>query len=367
MRTISPFTIALAFCFGMFSSTLLSSAAEKPVISLVRAKVLTVGKSMPVGNVSATVEITHVYTGDMGLKGTTFTDYYNIGGFTSSNAAIVEFKVDDVGLWSLKPIGSDFVPCYDSLMPFRSRTLKSDPDDIRYDHHLTLAGEIEKIDKAKPEDRTSLLRELLTHRTPEVSAWSVRKLAVTDTDPARRVLNELADKPDIDQPIAGQIALDQVLYKSKKKNWYESKVRKALLRSWVDGKPNDFDAHSILQRISSASQGGELPEKYFAELAQAAAENNNWPRAARLDAISCVGRIAGRSPYEESTHMWLFTYVQKNEDIAFRRAAAFAMYYMTLNPVHIKAVEAHLTTEPNKEIVQTLRAAIKEAKQPKKP
>ena len=67
MRTISPFTIALAFCFGMFSSTLLSSAAEKPVISLVRAKVLTVGKSMPVGNVSATVEITHVYTGDMGM------------------------------------------------------------------------------------------------------------------------------------------------------------------------------------------------------------------------------------------------------------------------------------------------------------
>ena len=135
----------------------------------------------------------------------------------------------------------------------------------------------------------------------------------------------------------------------------------------MDGKPNDFDAHAILQRIHSASQSFELPKKQFAELAQAAAENNNWPRAARLDAIYFVGLIASRSTYEESTYTWLFQQVQKNNDIVFRRTAAIAMYHMTLNPIHIKAVEVHLTTEPNKEIVQTLRAAIKEAKQPKKP
>ena len=264
MRTISPFAIALAFCFGMFSSTLLSSAAEKPVVSLVRAKVIAVDKRMLIGDVSATMQVTDVYAGDRGLKGMTFDDHYNLGPVSLSIAARVEFKVNDVGLWSLNQTTSGLFTHHDKLLPFEHRSLKSDPDDKRYDHYSTLAGEIETVDKAKPEDRTSMLRDLLTHRTPEVSAWAVRKLAVTDTDAARKILNELAEKPDIDQPIAGQIALDQVLVKSKKKNWYESKVRKALLRSWMDGKPNDFDAHAILQRISSASQSGELPEKQFA-------------------------------------------------------------------------------------------------------
>ncbi len=140
-----------------------------------------------------------------------------------------------------------------------------------------------------------------------------------------------------------------------------------MLQSWVDGKPNDSDAVFILQRFSSASQGNELPNKYFVELTKTAVVNINWPQKARLGAMRAVGTIAGRSTYEESTYTWLFDYVQNNKDIAFRRAAAGAIYHMTLNPIHIKAVETHLTTEPDKEIVQTLQAAIKEAKEPKKP
>ena len=367
MRKIGPFAFALAFCSFVFYSARLSSAAEKPVVSLVRAKVIAVDKRMLLGDVSATMQVTDVYAGDRGLKGMTFDDHYNLGPVSLSIAARVEFKVNDVGLWSLNRTASGLFTHHDGLLPFQHRTLKSDPEDNRYDHHLTMAGEVETVDTAKFEDRVPLLRDLLTHRTPEVSAWAVRKLAVTDTDAARKILNELAEKPDIKQPIVGQIALDEVLGKSKRKTWYASAVRKALLQSWVDGKPSDFDSYSILQRISTAPRSFELPKKYFAELAQAAVENKNWPRTARLDAIYHLGLIAGRSPYEESTYTWLFEQVQKNDDIAFRRAAAIAMYHMKLNPIHIKAVEAHLTTEADKEIVKTLQAAIQEAKEPKKP
>lgn len=366
MRTIGPLAIALAIGFAMLDSALLSSAAEKPIISLVRAKVITVGK-MTIGDVSATMQVTDVYAGDRGLKGMTFEDHYNLGPVSASYAAQVEMKVNDVGLWSLNQTATGLFTHHDRILPFRYRSLKSDPDDNRYDQHIILADEIETVDKAKPEDRTNMLRGLLTHRTPEVSAWAVRKLGATDTDAARKVLDDLADEPDLVQPIAGQIALDQVLVKSKKKIWYETKVRKGLLRSWVDGKLNDYDAYLVMQRIHSASQSFELPQKFYVELARAAADNANWSRKARLDAIYFVGQIAGRSTYEESTYTWLFEYVQNNKDIAFRRAAAGAMYNMTLNPIHIKAVETHLTIEPDKEIVQTLQAAIKEAKEPKKP
>ncbi len=367
MRTIGPLAIASAICFAVFDSAPVSSAAEQPVVSLVRAKVIAVGKSMSSGDVSATMRVTDVYAGDRGLKGMTFEDHYNLGPVSASIAARVEMKVGDVGLWSLNQTASGLFTRHDNLLPFRHRSLKSDPDDNRYDQHIIMAGEIEKIDKAKPDDRVPMLRGLLTHRTPEVSAWAVRKLGATDTDAARKVLDDLADEPDLVQPIAGQIALDQILVKSKQKIWYETKVRKALLQTWVEGKLNDYDAYLVMQRIDSASQSGELPQKHFVELAQAAAANADWPRAARLDAIYRVGLIAGRSTYEESTYTWLFDHVRNNKDVACRRTAAIAMYHMTLNPIHIKAVETHLTTEPDKEIVQTLRAAIKEAKEPKKP
>ncbi len=363
MRTIGP----LAIGFAVFNSVLLSSAAEKPVISLVRAKVIAVGKSMSSGDVGATMRVTDVYAGDKGLKGKTFEDHYNLGPVSLSIAARVEMKVNDVGLWSLNQTATGLFTHHDRLMPFQHRSLKSDPDENRYDQYIVLAGEIETVDRAKPEDRTNMLRGLLTHRTPEVSAWAVRKLGATDTAAARKVLDDLADEPDLVQPIAGQIALDQVLVKSKKKLWYETKVRKALLRSWVEGKLNDYDANLVMQQIDIASQSSELPYKFYVELAQAAADNNNWSRNARLDAIYRVGRIAGWSTYEESTYTWIFEIVQNNKDIAFRRTAAVAIYHMKLNPIHIKAVEAHLTTEPDKEIVQTLQAAIQAAKEPKKP
>lgn len=367
MRTIDPFAIAFAIGFAVLNSAMLSSAAEKPVISLVSAKVIAVDKRMTSGDVGATMQVTDVYAGDRGLKGMTFEDHYNLGPVSISIAARVEMKVNDVGLWSLNQTATGLFTHHDRLMPFRHRSLKSDPDDNRYDQHMIMAGEIEKVVVAKPDVLVPMLRGLLTHRTPEVSAWAVRKLGATDTDAARKVLDDLADEPDLVQPIAGQIALDQVLVKSKKKIWYETKVRKALLRTWVEGKLNDYDANLVMQQIHSASQSFELPQNFYVELARAAADNTNWSQVTRLDAIYFVGLIAGRSTYEESTYTWLFETVQNNKDIAFRRAAAGAMYNMTLNPIHIQAVEAHLTTEPNKGIVQTLQAAIKEAKEPKKP
>ena len=368
--------IAMAIVFATIAHAQNSYAADKPVISLVRARVKSIGDIKPDRSMTATLEIEHVYAGDKGLKGKAFHDYYDTrDGSFGGDLVLTPFQVGHEGIWTLQWV--DFTinksdpklyPTRDELMPFGSRYRKAEVRRPRYAQVVALAEAVEAVETAEPADRVPKLRELLKDRTPEVSAWAVRKLAAIEGDAARKVLDELASKPDLDLPMATQVSLDEVLGISREKAWYKSKIRRAMLESWVAGKPDVYHAGLILTRFHFAAQGAE-PQTYYVELLQAAVGNAHWPLVARLRALEQVGTTAGlgRGTYDESTYEWLLAYLKGDGDVAFRRAAASGLYGMRLNPAHIEALDAQRVLETDKVVVSTLKYAIQASREPRRP
>ena len=377
MYRFSSFKIAIAIGFAAIVHAQTSYAEDKPVISLVRARVKSIGDVKPDRSMTATLEIEYVYVGDRELKGKTFLDYYD-GGASGLKApgALTPFQVDQVGIWTIQWFDysvdkSDpkLQAKHDELMPFWSHYRKAEKYSPRYEQIVALAEAVEAVETTKPADRVLKLCDLLKDRTPEVCAWAVRKLGVIENDASRKVLNDLAEKPNLDLPIATQVSLDEVLGKYKEKAWYESKARKVMLQSWVKSKADDYHANLILTRFHFAAQRSYVPQMYYIELLQVVVENTDWPRATRLSALTQVGTTAGwgRGTYEESTFKWLFVYMKTNDNVEFSRAAASGLYRMMLNPIHIEILEAQLVLETDKEIISLLEYAIKASREPRRP
>ncbi len=200
----------------VLDSSPLSYVFQKRLISLVRAKVIDVTPTSPNG-ADATLEIVYVYAGDKEIKGKSFTDsYMKLGG--NGTTTYMPFQVGEEGLWtvaltrwSAKTPDLKLHPVKDMQMLFSYRCRKSKGGIEHFDDVVIAAQMIEKFEKAKPADRVPLLCDLLKHRTPEVFVWAMRKLGATDTDAAKKVLDELAEKPNLDQSIMWQIILDYVL------------------------------------------------------------------------------------------------------------------------------------------------------------
>lgn len=377
MCAVNTFKIAMAIGFATLAFVQTSRAADEPLISLVRARVTGIADVKPDQSMTATLEIEHVYAGDKELKGRTFHDYYvTSSGSFGVDLVLTPFQVGHEGIWTLQWVDfsinkSDpkLYPTRDKLMPFGSRYRKAEKGRPRYAQIVALAEAVEAVEAAEPADRVPKLRELLADRTPEVAAWAVRKLAATAGDAARKVLDELASKPDLDLPMATQVSLDEVLGISREKAWYESKVRRAMLESWVAGKPDVYHAGLILTRFHFAAQGSAVPQTYYVKLLQAAVGNAHWPLVARLRALEQVGTTAGlgRGTYDESTYEWLLAYLKGDGDVAFRRAAASGLYGMRLNPAHIEALDAQRVLETDRQVVSTLKYAIQASHEPRLP
>ena len=364
MDSARQVTIPLVIFYSMIHPAPTLSADEKPAPSLVRGVVKSVGEKMPNG-VPATLEIVHVYSGAIDLRGKTFHDWQSAVSATGGSAS-APFKVGEEGIWILKGFKNELGPATDPLLPFQYRCRKT--ENQRYTQIIALAEAIEKAEKSKPDSRISLLRDMVKDRTPEISAWAVRALAASGLMEAWEFLDRLAEIPNPDLPLAGQIALDEVLAQRKQDEWLKSKVRAALLRSWVDGKADDYHALLVLQRIDMTAQFGELPNKVAVELARVAAENKDWSKVARLDAFYRVGLIASRGLDDEPAYNWLLEHIRTNRDPDLRRAAAHALAGgIKLYPARVKAVEEQLRTETDKEISRALREAIKAATERKEP
>jgi hypothetical protein len=244
-------------------------------------------------------------------------------------------------------------------MPFQYRCRKS--DNPRYAQVVALAEAIETYSRAKPDEQFSTLRALVKDRTPEVSSWSIRTLGDSNGDTARNLLAGLAAKPDL--PLAGQVALDEVQSKKLGEDWLGSEARGKILKSWVTGKADEYDAQLILSRIDMADQTEELPNKQAGEFTRIAAGNKDWPWAARRNAIFFVGLIARRGVDDGPAYDWLFALVRTDRDIEVRRAAAYTIRnHIQLYPSRLKAVEEFLATEPDKEIGEALREAVRKEK-----
>jgi hypothetical protein len=134
----------------------------------------------------------------------------------------------------------------------------------------------------------------------------------------------------------------------------------------VKGKPDEYHMNLILRRLDMADQLDELSNKAAIELTRRAAENKEWPRKYRLYAVEQVGRIAGRGVNDEAAYVWLFGQVQKGSDAEFRRTAAGTIAgYITIYPARLKAIEEHLRTETDKDVIKSLQKAVKKGKERK--
>jgi hypothetical protein len=334
-------------------------AEDKSIVSLVRAKVVKIESGTPEAGIPATLEISVVYSGDRKLAGKTFTDVYrqqDANGVSASSP----FELGEEGVWTLKQTEKGLLPSYDWSMPFAYRSRKAD---WRHTEIVALAETIGKCDTAKPEERENLLRALVKDRTPEVSAWAVHAIGDSKTATARVYLDSLAQKIPPDFPIASQVALDEVLTKTKESDWTKSKVRSTLLESCVSGKPDEYHMNLILRRFDMADQLDQLSNKTAIELTRRAAENKEWARRFRLFAVEQVGRIAGRGVNDEPAYTWLFEQVRNNADVEFRRVAAGTLAgYIVIYPGRLKSIEEQLQIEMDKDVIKSLQEAVKKGK-----
>ena len=60
---------------------------------------------------------------------------------------------------------------------------------------------------------------------------------------------------------------------------------------------------------------------------------------------------------------WVFDQMRTNDNIDLRRAAAGTLTQLPLYPARLKAIEEHLATEKDAKVAESLRAAVKKAKE----
>ena len=345
------------------------SAADPPLHPklhpiLVRGKVTAF--ELAKGNLTspATVEIVHVYSGNPELVGKTLTDYYQPFGNGHSAplfTAMRPLKVGEVGVWTLTESGvGKQLAVVARQAP--SQTITKEPASMKLPFEW--ADTVEKYTKATPKVRMDMASKLVRSPNGQIMNWMIRTLGEEDSKEAEQLLKKL--QADVEVDLWVQIQLDEIFCRKDKELWYAAPARLAMLKTWVSGKPKGFYAPWVLDRLDGATQLDQLRLDKAFELHKLAVENKDWPEKYRLEAIWRVGLIAGRAVDDEVADAWLFDVMRTHAVVAYRRAAARAIYCLPLYSTRLKAVEEHLRTESDTEIKATLTEAVKKAKEDKK-
>lgn len=340
--------------------------ADPDRVTLVCAKVIKIDTSSPKMSV-ATLEVVRVYVGDSLALGATFQDAHLDMDYNGLSARSPFLTLGEEGLWSISKAGDKYVLTKDPNLPcpVRCRDVKG-KDGFRYKEMVELAEAVEKVEKEKPEKRLGLLRELIADTTYELAYWAMTAISRSDTADAKRLLDQLANKPDPSFGIGAQIALDQQLCKKQENDWQDSKPRSEMLRTWVSGKKDQHDAGRILSRLYNAHQDHNLADKLAVELWRTAAENKEWPLDTRKYAIWRMDFVVKFSANDEARFAaidWVYEQMRSNDTIELRRAAADTLSQLPLYPKRLKAIEEHLATEKDERVAEALRAAIKKARE----
>ena len=294
-------------------------AGEKPTTALVRAKVKSVEQVTKTRS-TAVLEIVHVYTGPAEWKGRTFADVQQAESLSGREARF-PFEMGEEGLWVLTTGKKDeLLPTDDDRFLFPRRSRKA--DNSRYAEHLKLADAVEAVEKSTPGERVKLLVSLADDDTPETGAWAVQVLGESGEPAAAKFLDGFAAKPDAKLSLATQVALDEVLCKTKREEWFESKPRAELLTGWVAGKVDEYHGFLILQRIDTASQRKHIRGSLAVGVVRTAAENKDWPWKARRHAIFLVGMLGGRVVDDDDAFDWLFGQIKTSKDVEVRSPTA---------------------------------------------
>ncbi len=335
-------------------------ACEPPSCSLVRGKVKSIERTQG-GVGTAKVEILHVYSGAVELKGRTFADIQQLES-TTGREAVSPFEVGEEGLWVLGLGEKDELmrsedDCY--LLRFRSRK----GDHVRHAEHIKMAEAVESVEKAKPEERIKSLVGMTSDKTPEVGMWAVRALGASDDPAAGKFLDGFIEKPDAKLPLAVQCELDKVLCE-KQSEWILKEARTKWLAGWVKGKAVEYHATRVLSRLDTAHQRQEIRTDQAVGLVCSAADNTDWPWEERRYAIDLAGKFGAEAPEDDTAFDWMMGQIKNGKDVEVRRVAAETLSLrVRLFPARLKAVEDHLATEKDSEVLAALSRAVRKAKE----
>jgi hypothetical protein len=289
---------------------------------LVQAKVIEVKLQEKGDMIPSTQEIVHVYCGPGELVGKTFADSSSRSGQDSiGTTATPPLQKGEIGIWSLKesPEGL-FVKRYPHLgFSYRARAL-STPG---YGQIQALAEGIERVCKAKPAERVSVLRKLALSPSPQLSAWALHVLAEAKPEGLEKMLDELLTDEKLS--VTAQIALDEILSATRGARWQKSERRRKFLDKWVSTRHDEQDAEHIFTRLATVGRQGELSDRNLLQLLVTAASNEEMSRAARQQALFVIGTIAGRGQDEGLAFAFLTKEIQGAKEQELRMAAAYAL------------------------------------------
>jgi hypothetical protein len=346
----------------MFSA--ITYADEICIMPLVQARVKSVEPDANGRSGTALLEILHVYSGDPKLKGVTFTDEYNRGPDARGRAALHTYKVDEEGLWSIHEAGNAkgvYKPVTDRRLPFRIRSL--DVPNSRHAEHLKLAEVIESVHVAAEGKQGKMLVVLANDQLPEIATWAVRTLGGSDDPAAGKFLDGFVEKPDATLSPPVQIAWDEVLCE-KRSEWPIKETRVKWLTGWVKGKADKDHALRLLSRLHMSHQREELRTAQAVGLVCAAADNTEWPVYARREAIRYAGFFGEESPEDDTAFDCLIGQIKRGKDVEIRRVAAESIRYsVRMLPARLKAVEDHMASEKDTEVLASLTRAVRKAKE----
>lgn len=290
---------------------------------LVRAKVKSVQAHPNGKSGTAVLEILHVYAEDQKRKGETFTDQFNVGPDARGFAAGTAFEVDEVGLWVVTVTRKGTLGITsDPTLPFRWRSRKVDTP--RYAEHVKLAEAIESVLTADERKQGKMLVGLAGSDSPEIATWAVWKLGESEDFAADKFLNGFVTKPDVKMPLRAQVAMDEVLTKVRREDWYESKSRAAMLTAWAGGKVEECDGSRLLNYLINAFEREDLDNELACEVVALAINNKEWPLTTRTFAAQQLAQL-GRRPDDSVAVDRLVKTVQGVADKDLRSAAAAAI------------------------------------------
>lgn len=325
---------------------------------LVRARVESVTQD---GGPVSVQRIVHVYDGPatlIGLRFRYYPDLVHMGPQPVPETAGIE------GIWL---VGRDFdgvlgtaygewgsAEVYYCSFPVLER------ESPNYASVKSLAEAVESTLKKPIEEQVEDLQRYSGLPSPDVSRWSIHRLAELESAAALKLLPTLLDMPQV--PMSSQVAIDQELSRRNAGNWNSSGRRRALLWGWVCAQRSVTDYSQIMPRIRRASQS-ELDSQMWFDILRLAAENNRWSSVMRSSALSSMDQLRGIEAMVAKVLEYLIATVEKSPDSYLRKIAAITIGDLHLSAAQVERIrdltKVAMDKAADEELVIALQAALK--------
>lgn len=223
--------------------------------ALVRA--IVIGENNADVDVINLIRIEHVYAGDPGIIGRTFSAR-SAEQMPEGNGSVLvpRLRIGEVGIWLVEDgRGELFSKDWYNYMRWPARRVRSRPSAPDYDairHFSECVEAAARLDE--PGKIIAALKQLATDESPYSSSWAISRLAVAaaSEEHIASFMDRLVGNDDV--PIQGQVELDKALIAVRGAPWRESKERLDMFRRWLGGQLGPRESSLVVTHLDLAAQ-----------------------------------------------------------------------------------------------------------------